>query len=807
MKEHFGDVFAEYVKRMELTAGRLAKLTNISCSTIESWLEGRVRRPRRWQDIVSMAAALRLGEEDANRLLQASGWPTVTQFISQAQIEQDTDALNQLTYWLALRERPPKLTNLPQINGSEIEDIAVHVRHERIPEIGMLPPGSHLPLTPNPFFVGRQAEMHTIAQALVSGESVVVNHSVALIGLGGIGKTQLAVEFAHRYGRFFTGGVFWINFFDPATIPKQIALCGDAQHLDLQPNFDTLPLNKQVKLVHRAWQEAAPRLLIFDACEDEASLHQWRPTTGGCRVIVTSRRARWSPELGIISHSLALLSRSEGQNLLRLFRDDLTEVEAGSIAQKLGDLPLALHLAGNFLRTYCHDISSSSYLTQLQNLQTKNILTHPSLRGYGEKFSPTGQELNVGRTIALSYEKLDPEQESDALALALLARASAFAPGEPIPRSLLTATVSAADPNTLQIGDALTRLVNLGLVSEGVDGSIRVHQLVASFVQVDNYDRVIQSDVETAILGCVQDLEETLNPAPLRILESHWRYVTTIALSQNNELAGQLGHYLAIYLWLDGLYDEAQEYCERVLSIRKKIKGINHLETADSLNILGVLLKEKGLYEAALPYYEQALLIRENLLGTEHRLTAKSLNNIGSLLLALRDFEGACTYYERSLAIKEKVLGSMHQEVATTLNNLGCLLFEMGDYKNAQIAQERALTIDEDVFGSEHPQVGMSLYNLGVLLQRCNSHEKAGNTLERALTIFEKTLDAEHPLAAKALYRLGVSYRERGLLEKSVDYLVQALAIRKQKLGIDHPDTADILNTLQQWGVDTSQSL
>jgi tetratricopeptide (TPR) repeat protein len=101
----------------------------------------------------------------------------------------------------------------------------------------------------------------------------------------------------------------------------------------------------------------------------------------------------------------------------------------------------------------------------------------------------------------------------------------------------------------------------------------------------------------------------------------------------------------------------------------------------------------------------------------------------------------------------------------------------------------------------------MSLYNLGVLLQRCNSHEKAGNTLERALTIFEKTLDAEHPLAAKALYRLGVSYRERGLLEKSVDYLVQALAIRKQKLGIDHPDTADILNTLQQWGVDTSQSL
>ncbi|MCA9976606.1 MAG: hypothetical protein KC413_12680, partial [Anaerolineales bacterium] len=503
MKEHFGDVFAEYVKGMELTAGRLAKLTNISCSTIESWLEGRVRRPRRWQDVVSMAAALRLCEEDANRLLQASGWPTVTQLISQAQVEQNADALNWLTYWLALRERPFPLTELPQTNESSQEH-AGYAPHECIPEIGLLPPGSHLPLAVNPFFVGRQAEIRTIAQTLMGGESAMVNHSIALIGLGGIGKTQLAVEFAHRYGRFFTGGVFWINFLDPATIPKQIALCGDAQHLDLQPDFDTLPLDKQVKLVQRTWQQAEPRLLIFDSCEDADSLHQWRPTTGGCRVIVTSRRGRWGSELGINALSLPMLSRSEGQNLLRLFRNDLTEIEAQTIAEKLGDLPLALHLAGNFLRTYYHDITSSSYLTQLQNLPTKKILTHPSLQGRGADFSPTGQELNVGRTIALSYEKLDPQQERDVLALALLARASAFVPGVPIPRSLLTATVSFAAPDTLQIADALNRLVNLGLVSEGVDGSIRIHQLVASFVQVDEYGRGIQLDVETAVLECVQ---------------------------------------------------------------------------------------------------------------------------------------------------------------------------------------------------------------------------------------------------------------------------------------------------------------
>ncbi|NJN54880.1 MAG: ATP-binding protein [Anaerolineae bacterium] len=87
--------------------------------------------------------------------------------------------------------------------------------------------------------------------------------AVALTGIGGIGKTQLAVEFAHRYGRYFPGGVFWLNFADAQTMPAQVARCGRLEHLNLRPGFVQLSLEQQVRLVQQAWQEPIPRLLIL----------------------------------------------------------------------------------------------------------------------------------------------------------------------------------------------------------------------------------------------------------------------------------------------------------------------------------------------------------------------------------------------------------------------------------------------------------------------------------------------------------------------------------------------------------------
>ena len=322
---------------------------------------------------------------------------------------------------------------------------------ETIPDPAPLPPGSRMPLRRNPLFVGREADLRALATALKGGETAAIGQTAAISGLGGMGKTQLASEFVHRYGQFFAGGVFWLSFADPAAVPTEVAACGGPGALALHPEFHTLPLADQVQLVQAAWQSPLPRLLVFDNCEDEALLAQWRPPHGGCRVLVTSRRAQWEASLGVqrcpwassdgtrVSRCCATIARTSSA--------DDTDLEA--IAAELGDLPLALHLAGSFLARYRQAITPTAYLAQLRQ---PDLLAHRSLQGWKltRELSPTQHEQHVARTFALSYDRLDPADPTDASALALLARAAHFAPGQPIPRDLLLATITGASEEALR---------------------------------------------------------------------------------------------------------------------------------------------------------------------------------------------------------------------------------------------------------------------------------------------------------------------------------------------------------------------
>src|SRR5439155_15337035 len=142
------------------------------------------------------------------------------------------------------------------------------------------------PLAPNPVFVGRGKELLQVAASLKgSSTTVALGQIVASTGLGGLGKTQLAVEFVHRYGCFFSGGVLWLSFASADEIPHQVAACAGSGAAGLEADLAHLAMEERVQRVKDAWQSATPRLLVFDNCEDEALLEAWRPTSGGCRVL------------------------------------------------------------------------------------------------------------------------------------------------------------------------------------------------------------------------------------------------------------------------------------------------------------------------------------------------------------------------------------------------------------------------------------------------------------------------------------------------------------------------------------------
>ncbi len=665
-----------------------------------------------------------------------------------------------------------------------------------VPPPTALPANSRIPYSSNPLFIGREPELLRLA-TIFKGELQTndIGRIVIITGLGGIGKTQLALEFAHRYGQYFSGGVFWLSFADAANIPAEVTACGYALNL---PDYELLPFEAQITRVLQAWQESIPRLLIFDNCEDETLLYQWRPKTGGCRILVTSRRANWDPALGVDVIPLGVLCRMESLALLRKLSSSRSEDNTvlDAIATELGDLPLALHLAGAYLRYYEGRVDSELFLNQLRD---KQLLEHSAMQGRFTSMSPTGHDWNVSRALSLSYNQLDPTSTIDAMALDLLSCAAYFAPGEALPRELLIDTIITGydNKNTIMIEHALRRLTELGLLSVADEkGSLYMHRLVTAFVQQTIEDKTALDAVEQTILSVAGPMSLWSDPQLFLSLHQHLRHITDRAKEREDEQAAGLCDSLSYHLRMVGEYSAARPYLERALAIREHVLGPEHPNTAQSLNNLSTLLQAMGDLAGARPYFERALAIYERGLGPEHPDKATSLNNLGGLLYAMGDLAGARPYYERALAIREHVLGPEHPDTAMSLNNLGMLLQAMGDLARAHPYYARALAIYERVLGPEHPNTAMSLNNLGYLLYRMGELEESYSYFERALTIRERVLGPEHPDTATSLNNLGALLWAMGDLARARPYYARALAILTNRLGEEHPHTQTVRDNL-----------
>jgi tetratricopeptide (TPR) repeat protein len=667
---------------------------------------------------------------------------------------------------------------------------------DEIPERRPLPPGSSLPFPPNPFFVGRLDDLRTLARQLKGGEVSAIGHvePAAATGLGGIGKTQLACEFAHRYGRYFAGGVFWMSFADPAAVPTEVAASG--RWLNLDPRYEELPVERQVDLVRQAWQSPLPRLLVFDNCEEEELLDRWRPPFGGARVLLTSRRARWEPTLGVRVLALGTLTRAESLELLRKYRPDLPadDPALGAIADELGDLPLALHLAGSFLARYA-DAAPGRPSEYLASLRRSGLLDHPSLQGKASKISPTRHEANVARTFALSFERLEPGDATDALAIVLLRRVAWLAPGEPIPRELLFALAGIGQANAdaaLRGEDALGRLTELGLLESQGGRGWRVHQLVAAFAQRTTESEEDRVAVEQAVTARARGLVIGF-PHPLSAWESHLRVMAQRAWEREDAIVASLCNILGSHLQQIGDYTGALPYLERALAVRRKVLGPEHADTSESLNNLGVLLRSLGDLAGARACQEEALAIRARA-GPESLDSATTLNNLGVVLRMQDDLAAAHSCLTRALAIRSSALGPEHPDTAQSMMNLAMLLRKEKDFTTALSLNEQALAIRETALGPEHPDVAKSLSVAGSLFRQQGDLAKAREYFTGALKLRERLLGPEHPDVVYSLNVLGGLLVEQKNLVEALPLLRRVLEIRERSLGPEHPETVSSLS-------------
>jgi tetratricopeptide (TPR) repeat protein len=665
-----------------------------------------------------------------------------------------------------------------------------------IPPVGPLPPGSLMPLRPNPHFVGREDQLRQLETHLGAGSPTAISQVAAATGLGGIGKTQLAVEYAHRYGPRYPGGVFWLDMEDPDAIASQVAACGGPQGMDL-PGFQMLSLEEQVARVTKEWEKPTPRLLIFDNVDDSSVVDKWRPVTGGCRVLITSRRTDWPSSLGLQEVRLSTLPRDKAVELLCKGRPETLEEKherqaADAICQTLGDLPLAVALAGSYLECYEHDVTLSQYLEELRE---QPVLENPALVDFVQDPSPTHHVQNVAATFQVSYGRLDPVDESDLLAMRLFHLASHFAPVS-IRRDLLLSAAD-LDPETEEerrtTGGAVGRLVRLGLLEEQTQGRLLLHRLLGEFARHNPAPGQSGEEAWAAVAESVRRFAHQENesglPGTLAREVAHLRHLAAQADVRSPPDAEVLRHALGLHLHEIGQYSEAQHCLGRVLALMEARLGEDHPDIATVLSNLSQTLVETGDLRTAKKYAARALVIVTVAYGSEHPECATKLGNLGRILHAMGDFRGAFVAAESALHIVQATLGPEDASAAVYLNNMGMALKDMGDLAGARPPLERALALWQKLDGPEHPNVAAALNNLGGLLDAMGNQTGALQHYRAAHSIWERHLGSWHPRLGTSHNNIGMALKATGDLAGARSHLETSLSILRQAYGDDHPLT------------------
>ncbi|HYU73194.1 MAG TPA: FxSxx-COOH system tetratricopeptide repeat protein, partial [Ktedonobacteraceae bacterium] len=613
----------------------------------------------------------------------------------------------------------------------------------------------NIPYGRNPFFTGREKVMTYLHDKLTAGNTMALTQAQAISGLGGIGKTQTAIEYAYRYQHQYRF-VLWSSAATLETLLPDFVKLADLLQVpgrDPQNQPVTVAAIKNYLAQQRDW------LLILDNADDVEMARDFLPignkTNGHC--ILTTR----AQALGTVAHAVQVeeMDRQEGTLLLlrraKLLAEDIPleqrkaadRTHAEAIVEAVGGLPLAL----DQIAAYIEETGSSlpDYLKLYQSRR------QDLLRRRGRLV--TDHPDTVATTWSLSFQKVEQENP----AAADLLRLCAFLAPDAIPEEIISEGAPdlgkvlapiAADP--LRLNDAIEVLLKYSLVKRDAETkTLSMHRLV-QVVLKDSMNRKVQRQYAERAVHAIN-----------RVFPYGWEV-------------------------------ENWPQCRRLLSNAQVCKemieqyGLVFAGAARLLLWCGYYLYQQALYELAEPFFQISLSITEKLDGTEHLGTTTTQHALGSLYQAQGKYEEAERLYKQALATSEKVRGAEHPSTAATQHQLGRLYRAQGKYEEAERLYKRALATHEKARGAEHPDTAGTQHELGNLYLAQGKYEEAERLYKQALATYEKVLGTEHPNRARTLQGLALIYKTQGRYDEAEALHKRSLSVYVQKLGPGHPDTS-----------------
>ena len=618
----------------------------------------------------------------------------------------------------------------------------------------------------NPGFTGREELLADVRRRLLSADKAVVQ---ALLGMGGIGKTQLATEYAHRFADSYDLA-WWINAEQGGLIGDQVAALGLALGC-VQPGDGAETVRTAVlgELRHRGrW------LLIFDNAEYPADVAPWLP--GGGHVLITSRQRGWDEVA--VAVEMDVLARAESVTILQSRVAVLTENDADRLAAELGDLALAIAQAAEFMADT--GMAADEFLMLLRT-RALHLLAEGSPGSY-----PRSLAAATG-LIADRLASLDP-------AAAELASVCAFFAPEPIPETLFTGAVSvlpgelaarASDP--LAWRQTMARMTRQSLARVDHRG-LQMHRLTQAILR----ERLTSAQA-AATRSCAEAILVASNPGdpPNPVTWPSWARLTPhvlaadLAATDNPDLR-ELARYACWYLIERG---DARTAFDLVKDLRQKWRdrlGEDHEHTLTATHYLGWALMEMGRYAESRDLNQATLARRRRVLGEDHPDTLNSAHNLAITLRKLGDVQAARELDQDTVDRQRRVMGYDHHSTLRSAAILAADLRELGDVQAARDLEQDTLDRRRRALGPDHPDTLTSASKLAADLRELGDVQAARDLDQDALDRRRRVLGPDHPDTLTSASNLAADLRELGDVQAARD-LEQGTLDGRRVLGPDHP--------------------
>jgi tetratricopeptide (TPR) repeat protein/CO dehydrogenase nickel-insertion accessory protein CooC1 len=630
----------------------------------------------------------------------------------------------------------------------------------------------------NADFTGRAATLELLRDKLAGGGMTVVV-AQALYGLGGVGKTQLALEYVHRFMSDYDL-VWWV----PSERSEEIslALAELARKMGLKVG-DNVAEAAEAALEELRRDTSPHWLLVFDNADDPKQLEPYLPSGSG-HVLITSRNQAWTNSAEPLE--VDVFTKDESVTHLLRHVPDLDPEDANSVAEALGHLPLAVEQASAWLEQT--GMTAQAYVEELTTQATRILALN----------QPSDYPMPVVATWNLSFERL---KEQSPAAVRLLQLCAFFSPG-PISMSLLYSEEMNA--SLLPFDETLTEKLMLGRVIRNISrfalvkvdqgsSSLQIHRLVQAVIQsqMTEEERLdVQHEVHKILVGARPRQGDTDDPTNWSTFDIIWPHLgPSHAEECDDPRTRQLLIDWVRYQWKLGEFEACLSLAHRLENLWKHQLGPDHPQTLHLQFNIANVLRSQGRFTEARDLDTYVLERQQAILGADHPYALMTAGGLGGDLRALGEFQAALASDRQTYESFKEQFGEDYPRTLMAAHNLANSLRLVGDYSAARRLDQETLDRRRLVLLPDHPYTLYSEANLALDMRAEGAFRASVDLLRVTWERYRVVLGDDLPDTLRTATSLAVSLRKAGEQSEAMNLARETYERYKRRYGSDSPDS------------------